>query len=442
MPTTYEYSLKSSFWLFYYEVNRRYGRINTPLHDALILGLDAHPWSCWQMFRGYAKTMIAAVYRLLWKAWTVDITYGVYLSGNEPQVKDGLRKMARIAKRIEFLRKDLDHVLKFEIEFKNGSVILGKTYGSNIRGMGNEERRPNILVGDDVIPDVPTRTMEQIIDIWRKAVEPAMEPNNCELILIGTPFTPDDIYSVIEQDDRYSFTRQPIVDQDGRSVWPERYSNDMVEKIRRNIDAMTWAQQYLCMPMHPGGIEFKVEWILPWKSVPADRNRRCYVFCDLAISESKHADYAGISKWYHRDGNWYLIDAWAIKGMNDVGRKLRQLDDEPEVEVIMIEAPGALHIAISKDENFQHLTKKVIKKSVTGNKVERIGTLEPIFFNGKVFARFHQDGSPANAPYFWREYTGYNRRNPPKDLHILDGFQMGVEKYGETQGTEWMVISG
>jgi phage terminase large subunit-like protein len=279
--------------------------------------------------------------------------------------------------------------------------------------------------------------MVMIVDIWRKAVEPAMEPN-CQLFLLGTPFTPDDIYVVLESDDRYFFIRIPIWDEDHVPAWVERYPKDMIERIERNIDAMTFAQQYLVLPMHPGGMEFKVAWLMPYVEVPLnDINRARYVTCDLAVSESKKADYSGISDWYHRHDKWFLNDAWAPKGIDATGRKLLELDADPDVKIIMIEAPGTLHQMCQKDPNFRNLRKAVYVTGVWGTKVERVGTLEPWFRNGYVYVKMKSNGAPANAPFFWREYTAYNRKQPPKDLHILDGFQMLIEEYGGHQGVKY-----
>jgi hypothetical protein len=129
-----------------------------------------------------------------------------------------------------------------------------------------------------------------------------------------------------------------------------------------------------------------------------------------------------------------------------VGKKLLSLEQTPvlgkSVDVTMVEAPGTMKYIVMNDDNMLKLHTLVRKDSVQGKKVERIRTTEPKWLSGRFHAKKDKNGNPTNAPYFWREYTGFNTKHPPKDLHILDGCQMGFQNYDDVDEGNTLVISG
>ena len=412
--------LKRNFPLFCWEINRQYGRVNTKFHDQIIAGLYGKRRSILECFRGSAKTMHVC-YKLLWRAWSQNNQFLIYTSGNEPQVKSGMRKMNRMIKRIDFLKEDLLNGRKLEIEFTNGSVIWGLTYGSGLRGFGSDEARVNEIIGDDVIPDKPKMMMSDYISIWMEAIEPAVEFVSGEVHCVGTPFREGDLYDVLMNDKRYYKVKIPIYDSNGRSNWEERFPTQNVKSLEEGIDYITFARQYLCECVNPKGNAFRREWLVDHGSkIPSDAGVM-FLFVDLAVSESKTADYCGIIQVYHSEsGKWYIVDSWAVKGIDNVGRVLKER--EPHVDMIMIEAPGALHLMCQKDPRISTLSpgKVQYKKSVIGNKIQRIMLLEPWFKNGYVLF----DSKKCHD--FLKEYLLFPEG---KDFHILDAFQMGVDHF-------------
>jgi len=413
--------LKRNFPMFCWEINRRYGRKNADFHDKIIRGLLGKRYSILECFRGSAKTMHSC-YKLLWRAWSRSDQFLLYTSGNKPQVRAGLRKINRIIKKVDFLEESVLTAHKMEVEFENASILWGLTYGSGLRGFGSDVGRVNEIIGDDVIPDRPKMVMKDYISIWYEAIEPAVEFLDGEVHCVGTAFTEDDLYARLMADPRYYKLKIPIYRLDGRSVWESRFPTARVRELEAGIDSITFARQYLCECMNPAGHLFKREWLLDHHSrLPKNDAGMMFLFVDLAVSESKTADYCGIVQVYHSDsGKWYVIDSWAVKGIDQVGKTLRRI--EPRVDLIMIEAPGAMHIMCKKDPNFQSLPAQKIKykKSVQGNKIQRIMLLEPWFRGGWVLIDFNK------CHDFLKEYLSFPEG---KDFHILDAFQMGVDHF-------------
>jgi hypothetical protein len=414
--------MKKNYPLFCWEINSIYHRRNTRFHDQ-IMNAFHNPeflWAHLECFRGAAKTMYA-ILDALHTGWTLDNRFMIYSSGNEPQTKSGMNKANRIIDRVPFLKDSVVKQQKMEIEFDTGSTLTGLTYASAQRGFGNDVYRVTDYYGDDIIPDRPKMRISEYTAIWRAAIENAIEPGG-RLFNIGTPRTVNDVHATLRNDTRYYNLKIPIFDKYGQSVWEERYPTKAILQIQLNTDAVSFAREWLVEPMNPMGNKFKKIWLIDHLNrIPKEYYGMMHLFVDMAVSESKHADYVGIIQVYHSvSGKWYIIDSWNPKGINDAGELIVQL--EPFVDHIMIEAPGTIHQMCMLDPNFQKLPpqKTDYIKSVKGNKIERILSLEPWFKKGLILYDLHK------AHQFQVEYTSFPEGT---DFHILDALQMGIKHF-------------
>ena len=73
-------------------------------------------------------------------------------------------------------------------------------------------------------------------------------------IVIGTPWTPDDIHADLSQHDGWYLWKKPAIDRQGNPLWPERWPIDELMKKKADSEA-----NFLLMYMLEG-IKEKVEW--------------------------------------------------------------------------------------------------------------------------------------------------------------------------------------
>ena len=134
---------------------------------------------------------------------------------------------------------------------------------------------------------------------------------------------------------RFGVTRAPV---DGELAWPERFSEAVVDQMRRTLGPYAYAGQYGQSPKPRGGSIFERAW---WKLWEAPNNMFPYcpfiiAFLDSAYTEKASNDPSGFSIWgvftdRDRRSKMILLYAWrkrlAIKNP-DVHREVGELEPD------------------------------------------------------------------------------------------------------------------
>ena len=101
-------------------------------------------------------------------------------------------------------------------------------------------------------------------------------------------------------------------DEEGELLWPEKFSNEVLDKLKDGLGSFGYSAQYGQLPVPSAGGIFKQEWaryfeieggyyILHTKygarKPVSIRSCRCEAVCDLAVSEREQADFFVIQTW-------------------------------------------------------------------------------------------------------------------------------------------------
>lgn len=431
-PTLLEAYCRADFPLFCAVVLAALGYAREPLHDLFIAALLTYQWGTIKAFRGSAKTFYTLCFAI-WTAWAHPHEYVVIASGNAENTRETMGKAAELIELFPWLWDSIKpphafHLTRASIRFTNGSQIKGRSYGSNIRGIGNLRQRITLYLGDDIYPERHALTMSlpEYTSLWLEAVEKAIEPHTGRLWLIGTPLDVADLFATLATDPAYLIhliipVLDPLTDT---SVWERRFPTTQMHRDRTRYP-VAFARQMLVDPVPPAGIDFQRAWLLerPYHHQRETDFRR--IFVDLAVSAKDTADYAGIVDTVQRGQAWFVRGAWAIRGVDAVGAHLTLLDhdDGPPIRHFLIEAPGALHLLGKKTPSITALGGRVEwVLSVTGAKLERIDLLRPWFQGGYVHIDPHTCGP------FLTEYLGFPVAH---HLHCLDAFAGGVARFAK-----------
>lgn len=81
-------------------------------------------------------------------------------------------------------------------------------------------------------------------------------------IVIGTPWTPDDIHAELSQHDGWHLWKKPAIDKDGNPLWPQRWPIEDLMKKKADSEA-NFALMYMLE-----GIKAKVEW---WSAATVEK---------------------------------------------------------------------------------------------------------------------------------------------------------------------------
>lgn len=222
-----------------------------------------------------------------------------------------------------------------EIRLTNGSVIRARGYGTRMRG-----GHPHWIVADDVLDE---RSMyseiqrEKTKTYFRSAIT-NMVLKGGQIVVVGTPFHRDDLYSYLSSNPRYRFIMYRALIEDAtaprasdgrrwRALWPERHNVEDLLAKKVEIGSVDFAREIMCEPitddltLFPSSL-FVGDVFARHVPMPLSRAQMeqlgwtIYIGVDLAISANTGADYLRIVVLAQdRKYNRYVIDLYGGKGI-------------------------------------------------------------------------------------------------------------------------------
>lgn len=145
-------------------------------------------------------------------------------------------------------------------------------------------RHCTTFIKDDIVDDKNTNTPEliQATIEWDASTIPIFdvpESGEAEEVVIGTPWTNQDVYAVKKMDPDYAvYVRHALENEKGepdyatgKPIFPDRFPRERLEKIRARIsnDDLFFCQ-YMCDPHGGGSADFKREYIHYYDQAPGE----------------------------------------------------------------------------------------------------------------------------------------------------------------------------
>lgn len=171
-----------------------------------------------------------------------------------------------------------------EIQLANGTHILAKGRGGQIRGLKIKGKRPDLIILDDLEDPELVRSEIRRLDLeeWFNAdVLPSLEPSIGQLIFIGTILHMDSLLNRALNPEIYSnFTTcrfsAIISKEDGspHTLWPERFPLTALQEVKQSYitrgQLATFFMEYMNDPVPDEGATFTQGMIQYFTSLPAD----------------------------------------------------------------------------------------------------------------------------------------------------------------------------
>lgn len=285
------------------------------------------------------------------------------------------------------------------IKLRTGIQIVSLGLQYQIRGTGWAK-----IIGDDLEDDEMVRSEDRRMhfeDWFDGALMGRMHPHTC-VDLVGTNLHPLCKLGKIYDNDggRYGdWTRLffQATDEDGHSIWPERWPDDVLAKQRIEMGEKAWLSEKMNAPVFGKDHVFRSEWLRYYDSLP--QNLYCVTWVDPSSSKEKEiGDYTVVQLWgknlsesgstgdakkyylrYQTRGRWSKHSK--VKAALDVNREFH-----PVTNLISNDAYGKeLKIAILEEaakrgEYFPH--RMVVESK---NKIERAQMVTDLWERGDVF---------------------------------------------------------
>ncbi len=250
-----------------------------------------------QMARGFSKTTRLRSYTAKRIAYGISRTI-LYIGKSEGHA---IRSIKWIKQNIEYNRM-LGRVFglqrgnrwsDIEIQILHGIEqhpvwLMGMGITGSIRGINQDDFRPDLIVIDDVCDEENSSTPEQrakiedlVYGALLESLAPRSEAPESKLVMLQTPLNREDISMKALTDPSWSsitfgcWTRETAdlanIDEQ-RSSWPARWSDEEVRKekkdaIRRN-KLSVFIREKECKITSPETSSFKQVWIKRWQLLP------------------------------------------------------------------------------------------------------------------------------------------------------------------------------
>lgn len=210
------------------------------------------------------------------------------------------------------------------ITTETGSILHLRTKDSMIRGLH---------VGAIICDDLPDESSlysqdqrEKLHEVFYGSITPCVEPYGY-LCVLGTPYSPADIYGDLKKDARFRVFEYPAIFPDGQLLASDRLTFKKLTEERLSLGTMVFNREYLVVPIADTATIFPYEYLK--RSIRGMENIsfandiesfpiklvRVVMGCDFAISGNVGADYTVYTVWgIDASGLIYLIALFRMQG--------------------------------------------------------------------------------------------------------------------------------
>ena len=277
-------------------------------HESWEQGLSEHRYYCVKASRDHGKSTLFMSYAL----WLAAFQPGTHIMIFSHSLEQTLEHMRFIRNNIESadilrnLKPDQGRPwAKSYFEFTNGSRIMAKSVGGATRGF-----HPDVVVCDDILWGTTGGELQRAADWFYGVLLPVLH-HSSRLMMVGTPFSYNDLYAELEEKETFNVETYPAIDNDGKALWPERWNLEALEQRRLSMPAIQFSREYLCEPIHDVASMFphtileearnhdlvlldKAETEYDEEGNPAGVFGQHFIGWDTAIASDKNADYTAM----------------------------------------------------------------------------------------------------------------------------------------------------
>jgi predicted phage terminase large subunit-like protein len=251
----------------------------------------------------HAKSTSMTFFYPLFMALYEKKKFIVIISASEDSAKKFLR---RIRSELEanslihyvFGPQKTDKWSETELRLQNGTTIIAKGRGAQMRGLLSGHTRPDLAILDDLEDDELVRSQMRRLDLedwFNGAVLPTLAPKSGTIVYVGTILHEDSLLNRLLNKKLYpdfKSLKYAAIDKDtNEALWPERFSmEDLLRKKEAYIardKLANFYMEYLNDPIPQESAVFKPEFFQYYDDLPARNQLVTEVFIDLGGGSTK-----------------------------------------------------------------------------------------------------------------------------------------------------------
>lgn len=264
-------------------------------------------------FRGSGKSLIFTQILPIFAIVARDIHNVLIVSGSQRQAEDHLANIKSSLENKSLLTSDFGP-FKGDETWTKDSIIIPKynakitavSLGQAIRGAKYDQYRPQLIICDDIedVQSVMTaESREKTNHIVQSELIPLGEPGKTRLIFVGNLLHRESVMmrlkSIIEKNKIGQYRAYPLLDDNGKIAWPERYTPEIYKKERAKFySPEDWEREMNLKIINPlAMVILRPEWITYYNNAkPPTGNYvvKLAIGVDPAFTTKSHSDYSAI----------------------------------------------------------------------------------------------------------------------------------------------------
>lgn len=284
--------------------------------------------------------------------------------------------------------------------------ILAKGAEQKLRGVKWRNKRPNLVIVDDLEEDEQVMNPERREKLRRwfmNALLPAGS-DDCLFRVLGTVLHLDALLERLLTDPMWlarRYSAHASFDDFTQILWPEKYPESRLRALRasfiRQGNASGYSQEYLNCPVAEIDQYFKPDWFKPLDDEARDMPMRFYSGIDFAISEKQRADRTAIvTVGILEDGRMVVVDVRADRwDALDIIEQMFQVHERYEPELFIAE-DGAIRKSLGP-----FLDAEMVRRNAYLNLVLRIPTADKMKRAQSLQARMRAGGVMCDREAEW-----------------------------------------
>ena len=318
-------------------------------------GLEDSRYYCVKASRDHGKSVFFMSYAL----WIAAFNPGKHIMIFSHSLEQTLEHMRFIRGNID-TTPCLQHLKpggipwrKTYFEFTNGSRIMAKSVGGGTRGF-----HPDVVVCDDILWGTTGSELQRAADWFYGVLLPVLHHSG-RMMMVGTPFSYNDLYAQLEKKDTFTVETYPAINSDGEAMWPDRWSLEALDHRRMSMPAIQFTREYLCEPIHDVASMFPhsvLEKARDEKLVLLDRAQTDYdengepagvfgqhfIGWDTAIASDKNADFTAMTvlRTLPDENVKQIVGIVHERGMSSVAQKRQIIILNQKFQPDLIELEG------------------------------------------------------------------------------------------------------
>jgi predicted phage terminase large subunit-like protein len=306
-----------------------------------------------------------------------------------------------------------------EIELKDGSVIMCKGTGQQIRGIKHGNQRPTLLILDDPEDENNTKTAESMEFNLRWLLQsgvPSLDPMKGRVCVIGTPQHQRCLVETLKDMEGWkNLTFQPNMSE-GKALWPAVWPIEKLIQKKKELDSINrisvFYREYLCeivgdeenlfkekdFQYYEGFVEKNEQGLstliltnLNGEAVDESRPVNVFTGVDPASSTKRGADYSVVFNMaIDKDNNRFILPYYRkrAKPLNLADAIIQNFrtyrSARTRIESVGYQEMLRQYIKEKSQEMGLFIPGLEIKENPRTSKSYRLESLQPLFANKKV----------------------------------------------------------